>query len=54
LPISLEAARKARTRDPEFPAHRAEGDGGEQLYDRDELAAWARNRPRAAAMAAGE
>jgi hypothetical protein len=54
LPISLEAARKARTRDPEFPEHRGEGDGGEQLYDRDELAAWARNRPRATAKAAGE
>jgi hypothetical protein len=51
LPISLDAARKARTRDPDFPAHREIGDGGEQLYDRDELASWARNRPRA--MAAG-
>lgn len=53
VPIGLEAIRKARTRDPEFPAPRAEGDGGEQLYDRDELTAWARNRPRAA-KAAGE
>lgn len=50
LPMSLEAARKARTRDPEFPAPRAEGRGGEQLFDRGELAAWARNRPRAGMM----
>lgn len=53
IPISLEAVRSARARDPEFPSPRETGAGGEQLYDRAELAAWARNRPHAA-KAAGE
>jgi len=51
VPLTLDAIRKARTRDPEFPAHVAEGTGGELLYDPSELAAWAANRPRAAASA---
>jgi hypothetical protein len=48
VPIGLEAVRKARTRDPEFPASCGTGPDGGLLYDPDELAAWARNRPRAA------
>jgi hypothetical protein len=50
LPISLEAARKARQRDPEFPPARGKGgSAGELLYDPAELSAWAANRPRSAA-----
>jgi hypothetical protein len=48
VPIGLEAVRKARTRDPEFPPSCGAGPDGGLLYDPDELAAWARNRPRAA------
>ena len=48
VPLSLDAIRKARQRDPEFPAPRGQGSGGELLYDPDEIAAWCRNRPRAA------
>jgi hypothetical protein len=47
VPISLEAVRSARARDPEFPQPRDKAASGEALYDPDELAAWARNRPRA-------
>jgi hypothetical protein len=48
VPGNLEALRKARTRDRgDFPAHVAEGEGGELLYLRGDLARWARNRPRA-------
>lgn len=47
-PITLDVIRKARQRDPEFPASRGEV-GGELLYDAGELATWARNRPRSAA-----
>jgi hypothetical protein len=46
VPASLEAVRSARARDPEFPEPRGKS-GSEHLFDRDELAAWARNRPRA-------
>jgi len=45
LTIGLEAARKARTRDPEFPA--AVNTEGEFLYDPDALRRWEANRPRA-------
>jgi hypothetical protein len=48
LPISLEAARSARARDPEFPRELDHGGpGGEHRYDPRELAAWASSRPRA-------
>ena len=46
----LAAVRKARQYDAEFPAPVDQGGpGGEHRYARAELAAWARNRPRAAA-----
>jgi hypothetical protein len=48
--LTLDAVRQARKRDAEFPPKRGEG-GGEYLYDPGELAAWARNRPRAEAGA---
>lgn len=46
LTVSLDAARKARLRDPEFPAP-TDTHGQEHLYDPDDLTRWERNRPRA-------
>jgi hypothetical protein len=46
LPIGLEAVRKARQRDPEFPQPVRETDG-EFLYDPADLRVWVSNRPRA-------
>jgi hypothetical protein len=51
VPLTLDALRKARQRDPEFPPVRGQR-GSEFLYDPAELAAWSRNRPRAAAEGA--
>lgn len=45
--LTLASLRWARANDPEFPSHVAKR-GAELLYDREELARWARNRPRAA------
>jgi hypothetical protein len=45
-PVTLESARSARKRDPEFP-NPITRRGQEMVYDAAELAAWARNRPRA-------
>ncbi len=53
VPLTLDALRKARTRDPEFPEARGQR-GSEYLYDAAELAAWVRNRPRAVAEAREE
>lgn len=51
---TLANIRKARQYDPEFPAPKGEpGPGQEATYDPDELAAWARNRPRAGMRAEG-
>jgi hypothetical protein len=48
----LEAVRAARVRDTKFPRPRQGGPAGiEHLYDAGELAAWARNRPRAGVAA---
>jgi hypothetical protein len=49
----LEAVRKARQYDAEFPKARGQAPGGEYRYDPDELAAWARNRPRGGTTATG-
>ena len=49
----LEAVRKARQYDAEFPKARGQAPGGEYRYDPDELAAWARNRPRGGTAATG-
>lgn len=46
LHLSLDAVRKARLRDPEFPAP-ADNSGQEHLYHPDELTQWEKNRPRA-------
>jgi hypothetical protein len=57
LSLSLDAVRKARSRDGEFPGpadRRGDRPGEEWLYDPDELRAWEANRVRAAAQAAGE
>ena len=51
VPLTLDAIRQARKRDPEFPAVRGRR-GDEFLYDPGELVAWARNRPRALAEGA--
>lgn len=46
LSLSLDAVRKARLRDPEFPGP-ADTSGQEHLYHPDELTRWEKNRPRA-------
>lgn len=46
LSLTLAAVRKARLRDPEFPAPTGQ-DGPEHLYDPAELRRWQANRPRA-------
>ncbi len=46
LPMTLDAARKARTRGQGFPEH-VTRDGQELLYDPADLRTWAGNRPRA-------
>lgn len=51
--VSLEAARVARKRDPEFP-HPVGKRGTELLYRPDDLARWERNRPRAGRAVGGE
>jgi hypothetical protein len=50
LGVTLDVARKARTRDPDFPAaeHRRDLDGAD-LWRPEALARWERNRPRAGA-----
>jgi hypothetical protein len=50
VPLTLDALRKARQRDPEFPPVRGMR-GSEHLYDPGDLVSWARNRPRASAEA---
>lgn len=50
--MSVSAARKARQRDAAFPASVTTGNGREQLYRPEDLARWARNRPRAETPAA--
>lgn len=45
LPITLDAARKARQRDSDFPEP-VRQDGSELLYDPADLRVWVRNRPR--------
>ena len=50
---TLEAVRKARQYDAEFPKARGQAAGGEYRYDPDELAAWSRNRPRGGSSATG-
>jgi hypothetical protein len=45
LTVSLESARAARKRDPEFPAP-VSSRGQEKLYDPEALRKWERNRPR--------
>jgi hypothetical protein len=49
---TLEAVRKARQYDPDFPpAADGGGPGREALYDPEALESWSRNRPRAGAVA---
>lgn len=50
LTVSLESARAARKRDPEFPEPVGKR-GQEMLYDPDALRRWERNRPRSAESA---
>lgn len=45
--VSLQSARAARSRDPEFPESAEISATGEKLYRPDDLIRWARNRPRA-------
>ncbi|NEC12533.1 DUF87 domain-containing protein [Streptomyces sp. SID8014] len=51
--LTLASLRWARANDPEFPEHVAKR-GAELLYAREDLARWARNRPRAAVDAASD